>query len=246
MVSQKDSVNPEEIKNFEALAHEWWDENGAFKMLHQLNPPRLQFIKNHICQVFDKNPHHLKCFKGLEILDVGCGGGLLSEPLARLGATVTAIDAGQDNIEAAKSHARRQRLAIDYQTMSVERLAQKKKRFDAVISMEVVEHVADLESFLVSCCKLLKPGGLLFLSTLNRTLKSYMLAIVGAEYVLKWIPKGTHQWQKFLRPSELYHSLFPQGVLISDIKGLVFKPFSGTWILSDNIDVNYLLCGIKK
>jgi 2-polyprenyl-6-hydroxyphenyl methylase/3-demethylubiquinone-9 3-methyltransferase len=246
MASQKNSVNPEEIKSFEALAHEWWNENGAFKMLHHLNPPRLQFIKNHICQAFNKDPQHLKCFKGIEVLDVGCGGGLLSEPLARLGANVMAIDAGRDNIEAAKSHARRHHLTINYRTMSVERLAQQKKRFDVVISMEVVEHVADLESFLTSCCKLLKPGGLLFLSTLNRTLKSYMLAIVGAEYVLRWIPKGTHQWQKFLRPSELYHSLSQQGVLVSDIKGLVFKPFSGTWGLSDNPSVNYLLCGEKE
>lgn len=239
------TLDPKEIESFNKVAQEWWDLKGPFKPLHRMNPLRMRFIRDAISTQFKREPEDRLPFKGLDLVDVGCGGGLVTEPLARLGGRVTGIDAGIEAIKVAQAHAAEQNLKIDYQLSTVEELAQKKKKFDGVIALEIVEHVADVPAFLEACCALLKPGGVIVFSTLNRTLKSFALAILGAEYILRWMPKGTHQWGKFVRPSELSRGLQKNGVRLTSLKGMVFNPLTQDWSLGNDIQVNYILSGVK-
>ncbi len=240
------SVDPLEIEKFSAIAAEWWDPSGKFKPLHQLNPTRLGYIRDHAARHFGKDPLSDQPLSGVTILDIGCGGGLLSEPLCRLGADVTAIDAAEKNIKTARTHAAESGLEINYRHTSAEDLAAEKQSFDVVLNMEVIEHVADVTSFSKAACALVKEGGAMVASTLNRTPKSYLMAILGAEYVLRWLPRGTHDWQKFLRPSELAGLLRAQGLDIEDMSGVVYNPVNGRWRLSRrDLDVNYMLFATK-
>lgn len=239
------SVDNEEIEQFTRMADEWWDENGKFKPLHRMNPVRIGYIRDQIVSHFgDKNS--AKPLEGLSLLDIGCGGGLLCEPMTRLGAKVTGIDAGEKNIQVAALHAQNANLSIDYRHTSAEALHESGAQYDVVLAMEIVEHVADVEAFLGAVTGLVKPGGLLFMSTLNRTLKSYAMAIVGAEYVMRWLPRGTHDWNKFLRPSDLCNKLRHTGMSIHHMTGMVYSPFGKEWSLNDrDLDVNYLLSAKK-
>ncbi len=240
------SVDPREIEKFSAIAAEWWDPSGKFKPLHQLNPTRLGYIRDHVTRHFSKDASSDRPLEGLRVLDIGCGGGLLSEPLCRLGATVTAIDAAERNIKTAQTHAGESGLAIDFRHVSAEDLVAAGESFDVVLNMEVIEHVADVDSFAGAACALVKPGGAMVASTLNRTPKSYLMAILGAEYLLRWLPRGTHDWQKFLRPSELSGLLRARGMAIQDISGVVYNPVNGRWRLSRrDLDVNYMLFATK-
>lgn len=240
------TASADEIKRFAALAETWWDPTGDFRPLHQLNPVRLEFIRDHVARHFDREPLSVKPFEDLSVLDIGCGGGLLCEPMRRLGATVTGIDAGRESIAAARAHARQSDLDIEYRHQLPEDLAREKGRFDVVLNMEVVEHVADLDAFLAASAGLLRPGGAMVVSTINRTLKALALAKIGAEYVLRWLPVGTHDWRKFVRPSELARGLGPGGVEITDLKGMSYAPISDEWRLTADLDVNYLAFGEKK
>lgn len=239
------SIDPNEVKKFSAMADQWWDLHGKFKPLHKFNPTRVSYIAQKAAQHFGTDVN-FDPLKGLKLLDVGCGGGLLSEPMRRLGAEVTGIDASEKNIGIASLHAQQTGLNIDYHCASVEALAAGSEQFDIVLTMEVVEHVADVESFLKGCAKLVKPGGLLFVATLNRTLKSYALAIVGAEYVLRWLPRGTHQWEKFLKPSEIEPHLSAAGVMLRELQGVSFNPLHDRWHLSPDLAVNYMMLGVKE
>lgn len=240
------SVDPQEIEKFSAIAAEWWDPSGKFKPLHQLNPTRLGYIRDHAARHFGKNPLAEKPLKDLTVLDIGCGGGLLSEPLCRLGAEVTAIDAAEKNIKTASTHAAESGLAINYLHTTAEDLAAEKQVFDVVLNMEVIEHVADVKSFSQAACALVGEGGAMVASTLNRTPKSYLMAILGAEYLLRWLPRGTHDWQKFLRPSELSGLLRAQALEIADISGVIYNPVNGRWRLSRrDLDVNYMIFATK-
>lgn len=241
------SVDALEVEKFAAQAEAWWDPKGNFRPLHRLNPTRLEFIRDRLADHFDRNPLGPKPLTGLTLLDLGCGGGLLSEPLARMGAIVTAVDAAADGIEAARAHATAGGLTIDYRAATAEELLAEGTRFDAVISMEVVEHVQDVGAFLGAAVGLTKPEGALLLSTLNRTPKSFMMAIVGAEYLLRWVPRGTHDWRRFLKPSELAAHLRPEGVEVREVAGLVYNPLSDSWRLDSNdLDVNYLLYAVRE
>lgn len=239
------SVDPAEIANFSAMAEEWWDENGKFRPLHKFNPIRICFIRDAVIEHFaidmTTNDAKLKPFAGLKLLDIGCGGGLLSEPMARMGATVTAADAGEKNIHIASLHAEKMGLDIDYRCSTAEALADSGEQFDVILNMEVIEHVADLEGFMQACGKLLKPGGIMFVATLNRTAKSYALAIVGAEYILRWLPKGTHNWKKFLRPSEVARLVRNLGLEVKKLVGATYNPLKDDWHLSKDLSVNYLM-----
>lgn len=235
------SVDADEVEKFSALADEWWDPNGSFRPLHKLNPARLSFIREQICSRFDRDPNEPRPLAGLRLVDIGCGGGLLTEPMARLGATVTGLDASERNIRVAQNHAERMGLEIDYRYATVESAAAAKEQFDIVLNMEVVEHVADVDSFLDASCALVAPGGLMFVATLNRTLKSFAFAIVGAEYVLRWLPRGTHDWRKFLRPSEMAAALRRGGLTDTTFAGLAFDPIRDSWKIDEqDISVNYL------
>ena len=240
------TAEADEIARFAAMAESWWDPNGDFRPLHRLNPVRLEFIREHVARHFGRDPLGPEPFKGLDVLDIGCGGGLLCEPMRRLGAAVTGIDAGQEAIEIAKAHAQQSGLDIDYHHRRPEELDAEKGRFDLVLNMEVVEHVADLEAFLAASAGLVKPGGAVVLSTLNRTLKALALAKIGAEYVLRWLPRGTHDWRKFVRPSELAAGLKSGGVDITDLKGMSYDPFGDEWRLSRDLQVNYLAFAVKR
>lgn len=237
---QQASVIDAELAQFEATAADWWDENGPFRPLHQLNPTRMQFIRDHLCAHFDRDPLSLKPLKGLKIIDVGCGGGLISEPLARLGATMTAVDAGAEAIGVASAHATQSGLEIDFRQTTAEAVVERGETFDAVVSLEVIEHVADVQAFLSSLGQLCRPGGALVLGTLNRTVKSLALAKIGAEYILRWVPAGTHNWRQFVKPSEMARGLRAQGVSLQNLKGVTFNPIRDEWRLSDDIAVNYL------
>lgn len=241
------TVDAAEVAKFEAMAAEWWDPNGKFKPLHEMNPCRLHYITNQICAEFDRNLTQPHPFAGLRILDIGCGGGLLSEPMARLGATVVGADAAEGNIPVARLHAEQSGLAIDYRNTTAEALAGAGEQFDVVLNMEVVEHVADPLAYLTACQHLLKPGGLMLCSTLNRNAKSFAMAIVGAEWVMRWLPKGTHDWQKFITPEELYDLIRRAGLTPVDRKGMVFNPISWNWSLSDrDMSVNYVTASVKR
>lgn len=240
------TVDAAEIGNFEAMAADWWDPNGRLRPLHELNPTRLEWIKREICRRFDRDERATDALAGLSILDIGCGGGLLTVPLARLGAAMVGADAGAANVAAARAHAEPLGLAIDWRATTAEAIAESGETFDVVVAMEIVEHVADLPLFLREVARLVRPGGLLLLATLNRTLKSFALAIVGAEYVLRWLPPGTHTWSKFVTPKELTRAVEATGLEVATACGMVFDPLRGSWSLrAGDLDVNYLLCAEK-
>ncbi len=239
------TVDADEVARFELLAATWWDPRGKMGMLHKFNPVRLGFIKEAACARFGRDPKHLDSLKDLRILDIGCGGGILSEPLARMGADVVGADPAGANIEAARLHAAEGGLAINYRVTTAEALADAGERFDVVLAMEVVEHVADVSLFIKRCAEMVKPGGMMVAATLNRTLKSFALAIVGAEYVLRWLPRGTHSWDKFVTPDELEAAMERHGLRVVDETGVVYNLLADRWQLSTDMDVNYMVTAEK-
>ena len=241
------TVDPAEVAKFEAMAAEWWNPAGKFKPLHMLNPCRLDYITSQISAEFDRDLAHPTPFAGLRLLDIGCGGGLLSEPMARLGARVVGADAAPRNIPVARLHAEQAGLDIDYRHITAEELAAAGEEFDVVLNMEVVEHVSDPLAYLTACGQLLKPGGLMICSTLNRNPKSYLMAIIGAEHVMRWLPKGTHDWTKFITPDELFDLIRQAGLDPVDRKGMVFNPLGWSWGLSArDLSCNYVTASIKR
>ena len=268
----RSTIDDAEIEKFEKMAEDWWNPDGPFKPLHALNPLRIQFIRDQLIQHFQRgDPLKPTPLRGLTILDIGCGGGLLCEPMTRLGAMVTGVDAADRNIDIARTHAQRMELSIDYRCAAAEDLAAEGLAFDVVLNMEVVEHVAEVDLFLNAAARLVRPGGLMIVATLNRTAKSYALAIVGAEYIMRWLPVGTHDWRKFVKPSELARGLRPYGVDITDVTGMVYNrpselarslrtanmkietltgltynPLKETWSLNErDLDVNYIATAIR-
>ena len=240
------TIDPGEVAKFEAMAAEWWDPNGKFRPLHLMNPCRLDYITRQIAAEYGRDLMQPKPLAGLRILDIGCGGGLLSEPMARLGAEVVGADAAPRNIPVAQLHAAQSGLVIDYRFTTAEDLAAAGERFDVVLNMEVVEHVSDPLIYLTACQTLLKPGGIMLCSTLNRNPKSFLVAIIGAEWVLRWLPKGTHDWAKFITPDELYRLISRAGLTPLDRKGMVFNPLSWRWSLSSgDLSVNYVTTSRK-
>jgi len=239
------SLDPAEVEKFSKIAAEWWNPKGKFAVLHVFNPVRLAYIKEQVTARFARDPYDRRPFQGLRFLDIGCGGGLLTEPMARLGAEIIGVDPSEKNIATASVHAEEQDLAIDYRATTAEDLAERGESFDVILNMEVIEHVADPSAFVQTCARLLKPSGLIFIATLNRTLKSFGLAIVGAEYVLGWLPRGTHQWEKFIKPDELEAWLTASGLKQLDRTGVAYNPFSGEWRRARDMDVNYMLVAQK-
>ena len=237
------SVNKKEIEKFSKMAAEWWDPEGKFKPLHKFNPIRIKYIKDNIIYSFKLKSKEQPLQK-INILDIGCGGGLLSEPMARLGANVTGIDASDKNIKIAKLHAKKNKLNINYFCSSPEKLKIKKK-FDVILNMEIIEHVEDINFFIKSCSKLLKKNGLMFVATLNKTLKSYVFAIIGAEYVLRWLPIGTHDWEKFVKPEDLKNILNKNNLKIEKIDGMNFDIFKDEWNISKDTSINYIAKSVK-
>ncbi len=240
-----EALSQSQAELFASLSGDWWDEAGPFAPLHAINPPRLQFIRDAACAHFGRDPKGRKPLSGLRALDIGCGGGLLCEPLARLGATVSGIDAVAENIDAARAHAEESTLPITYEVAAPEELAARGERFDLVINMEVIEHAADPDAFMAAACKLVADGGAMAASTLNRTLKALALAKFGAEYVLRWLPAGTHDWRRFVKPSELARLLRANGLTLTDLKGINYDPASGEWSLGADVGVNYLVFARK-
>ena len=239
------TINREEIQKFSDLADEWWDVNGKFKPLHMFNPIRIEYITEKIKQEFNLINRNNNFLKDLKILDIGCGGGLISEPLARLGGEVTGIDASEKNIKVAKLHSKKSNLNINYFNKSPEQLNNSEK-FDIVLNLEVVEHVENVDLYIKSCSNLLKKNGIMFTATLNRTIVSYIKAIVGAEYILRWLPIGTHDWNKFIKPEELEKKLSLANFCTIDVKGLEFNPLFNKWKQSDNLSVNYIICSKRN
>jgi 2-polyprenyl-6-hydroxyphenyl methylase/3-demethylubiquinone-9 3-methyltransferase len=239
-------VDAGEVARFDRMARTWWDPDGPMRTLHRFNPVRLTFVRDAILSHFGRSLDAPRPFEGLAMLDVGCGGGLLCEPLARLGGTVTGIDPAPGNVEVARRHAARSRLALDYRQATVEELVAEGALFDVVLAMEVVEHVSDVDVFVEACCRAVKPGGLLFMATINRTARSFALAIVGAEYVLGWLPKGTHRWEKFVTPRELEEALARGGFAVREEAGVVFNPFASAWRMSPDTSVNYMVCAARR
>lgn len=239
------TIDEAEVARFSALAAEWWDETGKFRPLHKFNPSRLTFIREVALKRFGRDPKARRPFEGLRLLDIGCGGGLLSEPMARLGFAVLGADASAKNIGTASVHAAEQGLAIDYRATTAEALAAAGETFDVILNMEVIEHVADKALFMASCAAMLKPGGVMIVATLNRTMKAWALAIVGAEYVLGWLPRGTHEWAKFVKPAELRDALTVNGLTVDELVGLAYNPISDQWKRSSDTDVNYMMVASK-
>ena len=240
------TVDADEIARFAALADERWDPSGSFKPLHKFNPVRLQFIRDRLAAHHGRNPLGPTPLEGLQILDVGCGGGLTCEPLCRLGATVTGIDASDKNIGVARNHAERVGLEIDYRHGAAENLAVEGRLFDAVLSLEVVEHVAEVETFVAACCRMVRPGGFAIFATLNRTVKSFAFAIIGAEHLLRWLPRGTHDWRRFIRPSELARHVRDSGVRVIEVTGVSYNIVNDQWRLANDVSVNYMLVAEKS
>ena len=238
------SVNKKEIDKFSKMADEWWDPEGKFKPLHKFNPTRIKYIKENIINNF-KLKNKFRPLSGINILDIGCGGGLLSEPMSRMGANVTGIDASDKNIKIAKLHSKKNKLKINYLCSSPEKLKITKK-FDVILNMEIVEHVEDIDFFLMSCSKLLKKNGLMFVATINKTLKSYIFAIVGAEYVLRWLPIGTHEWEKFVKPEDLKKILIKYDLSLNKLDGMNFNILKDEWKISSDLSVNYIGKFIKN
>jgi len=240
------TIDPAEVARFERMAETWWDPKGPMRVLHKFNPVRLTYIRDEACRRFGRDSRSPRSLEGLTILDVGCGGGVLSEPLARLGARVTGLDPAPTNISVARLHAERAGLAIDYRNETVESVVAKGETFDMVLAMEVVEHVADVQAFVDACAQAVKPDGALAMATINRTLRSFALAIVGAEYVLGWLPKGTHEWEKFVTPDELTAAIETAGFAVTDLKGVAYNPLRDDWSLSRDTAVNYMLLAERR
>jgi 2-polyprenyl-6-hydroxyphenyl methylase/3-demethylubiquinone-9 3-methyltransferase len=238
---QASSIDQAEVERFSRHAADWWNPRGPMAALHKFNPVRLGYIRDQATATFDRDQKKLDCLSGLRMLDIGCGGGILAEPLARLGAEMVGADPSEDNINAARAHADDAGVTVDYRATTAEDLAAAKERFDVVLAMEVVEHVADVGAFVATCATMVKPGGLMIAATLNRTLKSFALAIVGAEYVLRWLPRGTHQWDKFVTPAELEDAIERNGLQVTGERGVIYNPFADRWQLSSDMDVNYML-----
>ena len=238
------SINKKEIEKFSKIAEEWWNPNGKFKPLHNFNPIRIKYIKENIIKDFNIKSSD-RPFKNIDLLDIGCGGGLLSEPMCRLGANVVGIDASKKNIEIAKFHAKKNRLKINYKTTSPEKLKTKKK-FDVILNMEIIEHVEDVDFFIKESSKLLKKNGLMFIATLNKTLKSYVFAIIGAEYILKWLPIGTHDWEKFIKPDDLVNISKKNNLVLKKLDGMEFNLLRNSWKVSNDVSVNYIVKLIKN
>ena len=246
MQATTDTVDPAEVAKFEAMAAEWWDVNGKFKPLHMMNPCRLDYINGQIAGVFGRELGTVRPYKGLHILDIGCGGGLLSEPMARLGADVVGAVAGDGNIPVAEVHAKQSGLDIDYRHTTAEAMAEAGEQFDVVLNLEVIEHVADPLGYLTACQTLLKPGGLMICSTINRNAKSYAVAIIGAEHVMRWLPKGTHEWNKFVTPDELAELTKNAGLDPVERAGFTFNPVKWDWSISESdLSVNYVIASRK-
>jgi len=239
------TVDQAEVDQFARLAAKWWDRNGPMAALHKFNPTRLAYIRDQACDRFGRDPKALDSLAGLRILDIGCGGGLLSEPLARLGADMVGADPSEKNVAAAREHAERSGVVVDYRCTTAEALADAGERFDIVLAMEVVEHVTDVGLFVSRCAEMVKPGGLMILATINRTLKAFALAIVGAEYVLRWLPRGTHQWDKFVTPNELEIALAKSGLDVIDETGVMYNLLADRWQRSTDMDVNYMIVACK-
>jgi 2-polyprenyl-6-hydroxyphenyl methylase / 3-demethylubiquinone-9 3-methyltransferase len=239
------TIDAAEVERFSRMAAEWWSPTGKFKPLHKFNPVRLAYIREQVLKTFDCDPKSVKPFKGLRFLDIGCGGGLLSEPMARLGAEVVGADPSPVNIEVARLHAAESGLEIDYRAVTAEALAAAREKFDVILNMEVVEHVADVDLFIEACGSMVKPGGLMFVATINRTLKALGLAIFGAEYVLRWLPRGTHQYEKLVRPEELTAALGKAGMNVAETTGVFYNPLTDAWNRSRDTDVNYMVLAVK-
>jgi len=240
------TVDADEIARFAAQAANWWDPSGSFRPLHRLNPARLQFIRNALIAYFGRDPRSLTPFAGLSLCDIGCGGGLIAEPMARLGFELTAIDADEAAIAVAREHAAASGLEINYRRETAESLARAGLPFDVVLALELIEHVADPAVLLTACARLIKPGGVFIGATLNRTPQSFALAVIGAEYVMRWLPRGTHDWRRFLRPSEFALGLRRVGLRPTKLKGMRYHLASGDWELADDLSVNYLVMAIKR
>jgi 2-polyprenyl-6-hydroxyphenyl methylase / 3-demethylubiquinone-9 3-methyltransferase len=234
------TIDPGEVARFDRIARDWWDPKGPMRALHKLNPVRLHYIRDTACRHFGRDGRAPRPLEGLTVLDIGCGGGILSEPMARLGARVTGLDPAPNNIAVARLHAQRSGLNIDYREEAIETVAARPEQFDIVLAMEVVEHVADVQAFVSACCATVAPGGLLVMATINRTLRAFALAIVGAEYVLGWLPRGTHRWERFVTPEELTLTVEAAGLTVTDLAGVVYNPLSGQWSLSRDTAVNYM------
>jgi 2-polyprenyl-6-hydroxyphenyl methylase/3-demethylubiquinone-9 3-methyltransferase len=235
------TIDQVEVDRFAAMAAEWWDPTGKFKPLHKFNPVRLQFIRDRVSTHFGRDPLSHQPLKGLRFLDIGCGGGLLSEPMSRMGADVLGADASERNIGIAKTHAEQSGVIVDYRAVTAEALAADGEKFDVVLNMEVVEHVSDVPFFIETCASMVKPGGMMFVATINRTFKAAALAIIGAEYVLRWLPRGTHQYEKLVRPEEIEGPLTNAGMAVTERTGVFFNPVQNQWNLSKDLDVNYML-----
>ncbi len=240
-----ENLDPEEVARFASWADDWWDAAGKFKPLHKIGPARLQFIKDNICDIHDRDGATPRPYDGLSVLDIGCGGGLICEPMTRLGGTVTGIDPAGSGIEAARVHAKAGGLDITYRNATAETLVEEGQTFDVVLALEVIEHVPSPDDFVATCAQLVAPGGLLVMSTINRTLKAWGLAIIGAEYILRWLPKGTHQWEKFVTPEEMESAMTANELALVQRKGMVFNPLRDVWSLADDTDVNYLVSAVR-
>jgi 2-polyprenyl-6-hydroxyphenyl methylase/3-demethylubiquinone-9 3-methyltransferase len=240
------TVDTAEVERFSRHAADWWEPRGPMAALHKFNPVRLAYIRDQAVAQFGRDAKTLGCLADLRMLDIGCGGGILSEPLARLGAQMVGADPSEENIDVAREHAAESGLVIDYRATTAEDLGEAGERFDVVLAMEVVEHVADVPLFVSTCARMVKPGGLFIAATLNRTMKSFALAIVGAEYVLRWLPRGTHQWDKFVTPRELEAAVENAGLGVTGERGVIYNPFADRWQLSSDMDVNYMLVAEKQ
>lgn len=244
--SAETTVDPREVERFAALAAQWWNPRGTMKVLHKFNPVRLAYLREQLTSHFDRDPRAIRPLEGLRVLDIGCGGGLLSEPLARMGAQVVGIDPAERNVSVARLHAEQSGVGVDYRATTAEALADAGERFDAVLAMEVVEHVADVSLFIRRSAEMVKPGGLMCAATLNRTRRSFALAIVGAEYVLGWLPRGTHDWSKFVTPDELEAAMAAGGLEVIEREGVIFNPLADEWRRSDDVSVNYMMLAERR
>lgn len=239
------TIDQAEVDRFTAMAAEWWNPSGKFKPLHKFNPVRIRYIRDKAAAHLGRDANSHKPLEGLRVLDIGCGGGLLSEPMARMGATVIGADASERNIGIASTHAAQTGVTVDYRAVTAEQLASEGEKFDIILNMEVVEHVADVDFFITTCASMVKPGGMMFVATINRTMKAMALAIIGAEHVLRWLPKGTHQYEKLVRPEELEKPLTASGMQIDERTGVFFNPLMNQWNLSKDMDVNYMMLATR-